>query len=110
MLSRWIEIRCHGLGTRLLVAGCLLLGAGFLIKLDATGPCGKFLECNAGVLAGFERRGSGVRLDSIARGYVAANMLAKPAAPAARASDTKMQYGYGYGYGDRSRLHLLFKR
>ena len=36
-------------------------------------------------------------------------MLAKPAAPAARASDTKMQYGYGYGYGDRSRLQLLFK-
>ena len=107
--ARCSRILCHHLGTRLLLAGCLLLGAGFLIKLDATGPCGKILECNAGVLAAFERRGSGAKLDSIARGYVAANMLAKPAAPAARASDTKMQYGYGYGYGDRSRLQLLFK-
>ena len=34
----------HRFGTRLLVAGCLLLGAGFLIKLDTTGPCGKFLS------------------------------------------------------------------
>ena len=39
----WSRILCHWLGTRLLVAGCLLLGAGFLIKLDATGPHGKFL-------------------------------------------------------------------
>ena len=38
------RILLHELGTRLLVAGCLLLGAGFLIKLDTTGPCGKFLS------------------------------------------------------------------
>ena len=38
----------HGSGTRLMVAGCLLLGAGFLIKLDATGPHGNFLDCNYG--------------------------------------------------------------
>ena len=31
-----------------MVAGCLLLGAGFLIKLDATGPRGNFLDCNYG--------------------------------------------------------------
>ena len=37
------------------MAGCLLLGAGFLIKLDTTGPCGKFLIWNVGVLAAFER-------------------------------------------------------
>ena len=32
-----------------------MLGAGFLIKLDAAGPRGKFLFCNEGVLAAFER-------------------------------------------------------
>ena len=41
-----------------MVAGCLLLGAGFLIKLDATGPRGKCLDSNAWVLAVFERLGN----------------------------------------------------
>ena len=49
------RILLHELGTRLLVAGCLLLGAGFLIKLDTTGPRGKFLIWNEGVLGAFER-------------------------------------------------------
>ena len=42
------------MGTRILVVGCLLLGAGFLIKLDATGPRGKFLICNEGMEVAFE--------------------------------------------------------
>ena len=42
-----------------MVAGCLLLGAGFLIKLDATGPRGNILDCSYGVLAAVERTGSG---------------------------------------------------
>ena len=45
------------------MVGCLLLGAGFFIKLDATGPCGKFLICNEGVLAAFERVRSRVKFD-----------------------------------------------
>ena len=65
-----------------MVAGCLLLGAGFLIKLDATGPRGKCLDSNAWVLAVFERLGSRVRLDSIARGMIAAKALSRAAAPA----------------------------
>ena len=37
------------------MAGCLLLGAGFLIKLDTTGPRGKFLSSGMkGVLGAFE--------------------------------------------------------
>ena len=43
------------MGTRLLVVGCLLLGAGFLIKLDAAGPCGQFLIWTEVVLGAFER-------------------------------------------------------
>ena len=41
----------HLFGGRLLLAGCLLLGAGFFIKLDTTGPRGKFLDCKEGLLA-----------------------------------------------------------
>ena len=63
-----------------MVAGCLLLGAGFLIKLDATGPRGKCLESNAWVLGVFERLGSRVSLDSIARGMIAAKALSLRAA------------------------------
>ena len=63
------------------MVGCLLLGAGFLIKLDATGPSGKLLDCNEGVLAAFERSGRRRILDSIARGMIAAKALTRAAAP-----------------------------
>ena len=40
--GHWSRILCHQFGGRLVLAGCLLLGAGFFIKIDKTGPCGKF--------------------------------------------------------------------
>ena len=80
------------------MAGCLLLGAGFLIKLDATGPCGKLLECSEGVLAAFERYGSRVRLDSIARGMIAANALGRVSRAAAPVMQGVMPLG-GYQRG-----------
>ena len=78
-------------GTRLLVAGCLLLGAGFLIKLDTTGPRGKFLIWNEGVLGAFERAlpGRVVKLDSYVRGFLGPSVLSR----FTRAPAPVMQYG-----------------
>ena len=73
------------------MAGCLLLGAGFLIKLDTAGPCGKFLIWTEGVLVAFERAlpGSGVKQDSIVRGMIATNVLSR----FSRMPAPVMQYG-----------------
>ena len=79
------------------MAGCLLLGAGFLIKLDTTGPFGKFLIWNEGVLGAFERAlpWSVVKLDAIVRGFLGTNVLSR----FSRAPAPVMQYGLATGSG-----------
>ena len=105
--ARWRRIFCIKLGTRLRLAGCLLLGAGFLIKLDATGPHGQFLTCNEGVLAAFGDPGVGRKLDTIAPGMLAANALGPVKRMPAPVMFQTGQYGQGTQQGGMGVWQIL---